>query len=53
MRHVGTRSVVVVVIKDSSNINKEYQRDTGMVLLKKHKLDDIDPEAMRERSVWT
>jgi hypothetical protein len=34
VRHIGTRSVVVV-IKNDNNISKEYQRDAGMVLLKK------------------
>jgi hypothetical protein len=52
LKHIGTRSVVVG-IKDSNNIVREYQRDAGMVLLKKPKPSDIDPEAGRERSVGT
>jgi hypothetical protein len=40
VRHIGTRSVVVV-IKDDNNISKEYQRDAGMVLLKKPQPDEI------------
>jgi hypothetical protein len=53
VRHIGTRSVVVV-IKDDNNISKEkYQRDAGMVLLKKPQPDEIAPEEIRERSIGT
>jgi hypothetical protein len=53
VRHIGTRSVVIS-IKDSNNIDREYQRDAGMVLLKKPEPDDIEPEIMREeRSIGT
>jgi hypothetical protein len=52
IRHIGTRSVVIS-IKDSNNIDREYQRDAGMVLLKKPMPNDVDPEAERERSVGT
>jgi hypothetical protein len=34
IRHIGTRSVVIS-IRDSNNIDREYQRDAGMVLVKK------------------
>ncbi len=46
VRHIGTRSVVVV-IKDDNTISKEYQHDAGMVLLKKGELIILkdDPEA--------
>jgi hypothetical protein len=53
VRHIGTRSVVVVIKDSSNNINKKYQRDAGMVLSKKPKPEDIDPEEMWERSIGT
>jgi hypothetical protein len=34
VRHIGTRSVVVT-IRDINGIEREYQRDAGMVLLRK------------------
>ena len=52
LKHIGTRSVVIG-IKDENNIVREYQRDAGMVLLKKPMPSDIDPEAARERSLGT
>jgi hypothetical protein len=52
IKHIGTRSVVIG-IKDSNNIVREYQRDAGMVLLKKPMPSDADPEAGRERSIGT
>jgi len=42
VRHIGTRSVVVT-IRDSNGIEREYQRDAGMVLLKKARPDEQDP----------
>ncbi len=42
-----------MVIKDDNNIGKEYQRDAGMVLLKKPQPDEIAPEEIRERSIGT
>ena len=52
IRHIGTRSVVIS-IRDSNNIDREYQRDAGMMLLKKPMPNDVDPETGRERSVGT
>jgi hypothetical protein len=52
VKHIGTRSVVVV-IKDDDNISREYQRDAGMVLLKKPQPDEIAPEEIREKSIGT
>jgi hypothetical protein len=52
VKHIGTRSVVVS-IKDCNNIDREYQRDAGMVLLKKPKPMDIEPEFTREPSLGT
>jgi hypothetical protein len=52
VRHIGTRSVVIS-IKDSNNVDREYQRDAGMVLLRKPKPEDIEPEFTRERSLGT
>ncbi len=52
VKHIGTRSVVIS-IKDSNNIVREYQRDAGMVLLKKPMPSDTDPETGRERSIGT
>jgi hypothetical protein len=52
VRHIGTRSVVVA-IKDCNNIDREYQRDAGMVLLQKPEPVDIEPEFTRERSLGT
>ena len=52
LKHIGTRSVVIG-IKDENNIVREYQRDAGMVLLKKPMPSDFDPEAARERSLGT
>ncbi len=43
VRHIGTRSVVVS-IKDHNNVDREYQRDAGMVLLRKPKLEEAEPE---------
>ncbi len=37
--------------KDCSNIDREYQRDARMVLLRKPKPEDIEPEVTRGRSV--
>jgi hypothetical protein len=34
-------------------VSKEYQRDAGMVLLKKPKPEDIGPEEIRESSIGT
>jgi hypothetical protein len=48
VRYIGTRSVVVS-IKGCNNVEREYQRDAGMVLLKKPKPVDIEPEFTRER----
>jgi hypothetical protein len=45
VRHIGTRSVAVVIsIKDCNNIDREYQRDAGTVLLRKPNPEDIEPE---------
>jgi hypothetical protein len=52
VRHIGTRSIVVV-IKDDHDVDREYQRDAGMVLLKKPRPDDAEPEIMREQSIGT
>jgi hypothetical protein len=52
VKHIGTRSVVVV-IKDDHNIDREYQRDAGMVLLKKPRPSDADPEFMRHQTIGT
>jgi hypothetical protein len=52
VRRIGTRSVVVS-IKDCNNVDREYQRDAGMVLLKKPKPVDVEPEFTRERSLGT
>ena len=50
--HLGTRSVVVT-IKDKNGIEREYQRDAGMILLRKPRPDDQDPVDYRERSQGT
>ena len=50
--HLGTRSVVVT-IKDKNGIEREYQRDAGMILLRKPRPDDQDPVNYRERSQGT
>jgi hypothetical protein len=52
VRHIGTRSVVVS-IKDHNNVDREYQRDAGMVLLRKPKPEEVEPEFTRERSQGT
>ena len=52
VRHIGTRSVVVS-IKDHNNVDREYQRDAGMVLLKRPKPEEAEPEFTRERSQGT
>jgi hypothetical protein len=52
VRHIGTRSIVVV-IKDDHDVDREYQRDAEMVLLKKPRPDDAEPEIMREQSIGT
>ncbi len=52
VRHIGSRSLVVV-IKDDHNIDREYQRDAGMVLLKKPRPNDLDPELMKYQSIGT
>ncbi len=52
VRHIGTRSIVVV-IKDDHDVDREYQRDAGKVLLKKPRPDDADQEIMREQSIGT
>ena len=52
VRHIGTRSVVVV-IKDDHDVDREYQRDAGMVLLKKPRLSDADPEFMKHQAIGT
>jgi hypothetical protein len=44
---------VVVSIKDHNNVDREYQRDAGMVLLRKPKLEEAEPEFTRERSLGT
>jgi hypothetical protein len=36
VRHIETRSLVISM-KDSNNVDREYQRDAGMVLLRKPK----------------
>ena len=51
-RHIGTRSVVVT-IRDNKGIEREYQRDAGMVLLKKARPDEQDPTYHQERSQGT
>jgi hypothetical protein len=50
--HLGTRSVVVT-IKDKNGIERKYQRDAGMILLRKPRPDDQDPVNYRERSQGT
>jgi hypothetical protein len=52
VRHIGTRSVVVS-IKDHNNVDREYQRDAGMVLLRKPKPEEVEPEFTCERSLGT
>jgi len=52
IRHIGTRSVVVL-IKDEHNVDREYQRDAGMVLLKKPRPSDADPELMKHQAIGT
>jgi hypothetical protein len=52
IKHIGKRPVVVL-IRDGNNIDREYQRDAGMVLLKKPRPEDIDPEVTREHSIGT
>jgi hypothetical protein len=52
VRHIGTRSVVVV-IKDDHDVDREYQRDAGMVLLKKRRPNDADPDFMKYQSMGT
>jgi hypothetical protein len=52
VRHIGTRSVVVS-IKDHNNVDREYQRDAGMVLLRKPIPEEVEPEFTRERSLGT
>jgi hypothetical protein len=49
VRHIGTRSVV----KDDHDVNRVYQRDAGMVLLKKRKPSDADPDFMKYQSTGT
>ncbi len=51
-RHLGTRSVVVT-IRDSNGKEREYQRDAGMVLLRKARTDEQDPTYHQERSQGT
>jgi hypothetical protein len=52
VRHIGTRSVVVV-IKDDHDVDREYQRDAGMILLKKPRPNDADPEFTIYQSIGT
>jgi hypothetical protein len=52
-RHLGTRSVVVVTIRDSNGKEREYQRDAGMVLLRKARPDEQGPTYLQERSQGT
>jgi hypothetical protein len=52
VRHIGTRSVVVE-IKDDHDVDREYQRDAGMVLLKKPRPSDADPDFMKYQSMGT
>jgi hypothetical protein len=52
VRHIGTRSIVVA-IKDDNNIDREYQRDAGMVLLKKPRPEEVEPEIAREHFIGT
>ncbi len=52
VRHIGTRSIVVA-IKDDNNIDREYQRDAGMVLLRKPRPEDAEPEITRGQSIGT
>ncbi len=40
---------MVVSIKDHNNVDREYQRDAGMVLLRKLKPEEVEPEFTRER----
>jgi hypothetical protein len=51
-RHLGTRSVVVT-IRDSNGIEREYQYDAGMALLRKARPDEQDPTYHQERSQGT
>ncbi len=44
---------MVVSIKDHNNVDREYQRDAGMVLLRKPKSEEVEPEFTRERSLGT
>jgi hypothetical protein len=50
VRRIGTRSVIVT-IKDDNNVDRKYQCDAGMVLMKKPRPSDIEPESTRERSI--
>jgi hypothetical protein len=50
--YIGTRSVVVS-IKDHNNVDREYQRDAGIVLLRKPKPEEVEPDFTRERSLGT
>jgi hypothetical protein len=43
----------VVVIKDDHDVDREYQRYAGMVLLKKPRPNDSEPETMKEQSIGT
>ncbi len=52
VRHIGTRSVVVV-IKDDHDVDREYQRDAGMVLLKKPRPSDADPDFIKHQAIGT
>jgi hypothetical protein len=52
VRHLGTRSVVVA-IRDKNGVEREYQRDVGMVLLRKPRPDEQDPTFHQERSQET
>jgi hypothetical protein len=52
VRHLGTRSVVVG-IRDKNEIERKYQRDAGMVLLRKPRRDEEDPTYHQERSQGT
>jgi hypothetical protein len=49
---MGTRSVVVT-IRNQKGIEREYQRDAGMVLLRKPRPDEYDPATFRELSIGT
>jgi hypothetical protein len=51
-RHLGTRSVVVT-IRDSNGIEREYQRDAGIVLPRKARPNEQDPTYHQKRSQAT